>query len=324
MKRFKDILCVIDPARPADSVFERAVSLARNNQANLTLVSVAVPIVTDPSVPNARLTSTDLQRAVIADLQRHLEGLGGQCDSDVGIQTKVLVGTPFLEIIREVLRHRRDLVMLAPEDPNWIDRLFGSDDMHLLRKCPCPVWFIKPSPHKTFRQILAAVDIDTDQPPDELPVRHALNVQILELAISLALSEFAELHVAHAWQAIGESAMRGAFLSRPEDEVTAFVEQVRQQHEQGLDNLLRDVIQLEGDDAVGYLNPNRHLLKGQPRREIPALAKRLDVDLVVMGTVARTGVPGFFIGNTAETILDQIGCSVLAVKPRDFKTPVSL
>jgi nucleotide-binding universal stress UspA family protein len=40
--------------------------------------------------------------------------------------------------------------------------------------------------------------------------------------------------------------------------------------------------------------------------------------------VARTGVRGFFIGNTAETILEQIDCSVLAIKPPGFVTPVAL
>ena len=43
-----------------------------------------------------------------------------------------------------------------------------------------------------------------------------------------------------------------------------------------------------------------------------------------MGTVARTGVPGFIMGNTAETMLQQIDCWVLAVKPEGFLTPVTL
>jgi nucleotide-binding universal stress UspA family protein len=43
-----------------------------------------------------------------------------------------------------------------------------------------------------------------------------------------------------------------------------------------------------------------------------------------MGTVARIGVAGLFIANTAEAILEQIECSVLAVKPEGFETPVSL
>jgi len=72
------------------------------------------------------------------------------------------------------------------------------------------------------------------------------------------------------------------------------------------------------------LSPQKHVIKGLPRREIPALARTLEADLLVMGTVGRTGVPGLFIGNTAETILEQIECSVLAVKPEGFRTPVSV
>ena len=45
-------------------------------------------------------------------------------------------------------------------------------------------------------------------------------------------------------------------------------------------------------------------------------------DLVVMGTVARTGVPGFFIGNTAERIVSRLRCSALTVKPGEFHTPI--
>ncbi|MDJ0891306.1 MAG: universal stress protein, partial [Gammaproteobacteria bacterium] len=41
-------------------------------------------------------------------------------------------------------------------------------------------------------------------------------------------------------------------------------------------------------------------------------------------TVGRTGIPGFFIGNTAENLLSQVECSVLTVKPSGFVTPVEL
>lgn len=324
MKRFKRLLCIVDPHRPADAVLGRAVSLAQNNQATLTVASVAPRVIAGIGMPEGGPISADLQEAVIDDSRQQLENVVAPFRPQMAIHAQVLVGTPFLEIIREVLRNGHDLVVKAPEDPDWLERLLGSDDMHLLRKCPCPVWLVKRSPSKSYRRILAAVDIDADHPDHELAIRHQLNVKILELAFSLALSDFAELHVAHAWQAVGESAMRGAFLSRPETEVLAYVEQVRKGHDEGLDELLSDVIDTQGDDAVQFLSPTKHVIKGQPQKEIPALAKSLAADLVVMGTVARTGVPGFFIGNTAEAILEQIECSVLAVKPEGFITPVTV
>lgn len=41
-----------------------------------------------------------------------------------------------------------------------------------------------------------------------------------------------------------------------------------------------------------------------------------------MGSVARTGIPNFIMGNTAESILGQVKCSVLVVKPDGFISPV--
>ena len=324
MKRFKRLLCIVDPQRPADAVLRRAVSLARNNQATLAVVCVVPKMVAGIGMPEGGPISADLQAAATAASQQQLEEIVAPFRAQLAIDVAVLVGTPFLEIIRKVLRHGHDLVIKAPEDPGWLERLFGSDDMHLLRKCPCPVWLVKPAPSSAYRRILAAVDAGADGSDEALAKRHRLNVKILELAASLALSDFAELHVAHAWQAVGESALRGAFLSRPDTEVLAYIEQVRRSHHEGLDALLKAVIGNQTGDTAQFLSPTKHLIKGHPQIEIPLLAKNLQVDLVVMGTVARTGVPGFFIGNTAESILEQIECSVMAVKPEGFVTPVTV
>ncbi|MCP5083014.1 MAG: universal stress protein [Alphaproteobacteria bacterium] len=66
-----------------------------------------------------------------------------------------------------------------------------------------------------------------------------------------------------------------------------------------------------------------HLLQAYAGDVVPKLAARLRVDLVVMGTIGRTDAGGLLIGNTAEMILGRPNCSVLAVKPPDFRTPVS-
>jgi len=324
MKRFKQILCVLDNGKGDQIALERAVALAENNHANLTVVSVTPRVTTEIGLPESGPISAELQEAIVSEKQQDLENKVQAYSERSSIQTRVLIGIPFLEIIREVLRHELDLVIKTPETADWLDRLFGSDDMHLLRKCPCPVWLIKPEAAKSYRRVLAAVDVNDSYPTKELETRHALNRQTLEMAISLALSEFAELHIVHVWEAVGESAMRGVFMHTPEEKISAYVTQVQQHHAVLLDALIKDVTSNLGQDALEYLKPKKHLVKGWPRKEIPALAKAIDTDLVVMGTVARTGVPGFIMGNTAETILNQIDCSVLAIKPPGFQTPVTM
>jgi nucleotide-binding universal stress UspA family protein len=66
------------------------------------------------------------------------------------------------------------------------------------------------------------------------------------------------------------------------------------------------------------------VIKGQAKYVIPEFTKNLGAELIIMGTVGRSGIPGYIIGNTAETILNSISCSVLAVKPKDFICPINL
>jgi universal stress protein E len=324
MKRFKTILCVAAPGEACTIALERAVTLAENNQARLTVVDIVEDIAAGTRMPEGLPTAADLQAAMVSAQAQGLETLVDPYRERIQIQTGVLKGTPFLEIVREVMRSGCDLVIKIPEARDWLDRLLGSDDLHLLRKCPCPVWLIKPQAQKSYRRILAAVDVEDAYPPAELKSRRALNQQILEIALSLALSDFAELHVVHAWEAIGESAMRSTFMHTPEGEINAYVEQVRRHRAAGLDALMREVTSSLGEELRDYLKPRTHLVEGWARKEIPAVAARVEAELVVMGTVARTGVPGFIMGNTAETILNQIDCSVLAIKPPGFVTPVTL
>ena len=322
MKRFKDILCVIEPDKIWKPVLERAVSLAENNQAALTVVNVVPRVAADINMPDGGPISNALQTAIVEDQQKQLDEITKPYHKQLKIGTRVLVGTPFLQIIREVLRNSHDLVIKIPEQQDWLDRVFGSNDMHLLRKCPCPVWLVKSQAPKTYRRILAAVDVG-DTPREEQEATQAMNHQILELASSLALSDFAELHIAHAWDAPGETTLRGGFMRMTDEKVIEYVDGMRRSHAEGLDSLMRAVANSKLGDALNYLKPKKHLERGWARKVIPALAKRIDADLIVMGTVARTGVPGFIMGNTAETILNQIDCSVLAVKPSGFVTPIT-
>lgn len=325
MKRFKDILCVLEPGEDCKPVLTRAVALAENNQASLTVISVLPHVTVGIGMLKGGPTIAELQEEMKKSHTQKLQRLVESYRKQVKIECKVLVGPPFLDIIREVLRNGCDLLVKMAEQQDWLSRFFASDDMHLLRKCPCPVWLIKPEAAKSYRRILAAVDVGESSPSVTQETLQSMNLQILQMAGSLALSEFAELHIVHVWEAMDESAMRhGVFMMMQEEKVKAYVEQTRQKHAGNLNALLHDLASAQENDMLDYLKPQTHLVKGLASKEIPALAKRIEADLIVMGTVARVGVPGFIMGNTAETILNQIDCSVLAIKPVGFVTPITL
>ena len=100
-----------------------------------------------------------------------------------------------------------------------------------------------------------------------------------------------------------------------EREIERLSEREQDRRSRRLDELLQDY-------SHGSETRQVHLIKGKARNVIPQVARNTRAELIVMGTVARTGIPGFIIGNTAEAILEQVDCSILAVKPPDFEPPV--
>ncbi len=314
MKRFRNILFVADrELRPAGA-FARAVDLAGQNGARLTVIDA------QDQIPPPYLSfwqkshPVDPIRLVREHRERALEKFVSIAKKrGVAATTRVAVGTPFIEIIRQVLRDGHDLVMKRAEGGETKrSPLFSSTGLHLLRKCPCPVWIIKSSTKRRFSRILAAVDPDpeSDRPED-------LNRLILDLSTSLAASEKSELHIIHAWSLYGESVLRSSRVNTPADQMKALIEQARENHRRMLDDLLSHYT----------LDPRRsrvHMLKGEPEDLILNMAQRKRIDLIVMGTISRTGIAGLLIGNTSEKVLGRVDCSVLTVKPRNFVTPVRL
>ena len=322
MKRFKNILYVNETGVNQSAAMARAVSLAKHNQADLTIVDVisdkiiAAALGLPPDGPSAE----EIRSEVAADRRRALLSLIAPFQQGIDIRIQVVTGKRFLEVIRMVLSQSFDLVVKPAEDPDWMDRLFGSDDMHLLRKCPCPVWLIKPSENIRFKTVLAAVDIDL---LNQLPTNQDLNQTILELAGSIALADNASLHLAHAWDASAEQtflAQKGMSAER----VDAYVGEKKRMHKNGLSSLGTALQEWSKKAALKTITPRLHLIQGPASKMLPQLASDLSADLVIMGSIARTGISGLIIGNTAEAIFYQLICSVLAVKPPGFKTPVKL
>lgn len=320
MKRFNNILYVATEASKEDPALARALSLAQSNQASLTLMSVAPALRTGVIKPPQGATVADLQEDLIGHQREALKTLVASASTSFPVRFEVAVGKSHLEVIRQVLRSEHDLVIKSAEDPSWWDRLLGSGDLHLLRKCPCPLWLTKPREKARYEKILAAVDFDplNAHTPDE-----ALNQQILELASSLALSDLSALHLAHAWEA-PEAGFVGLWADNPKAAENSIVEGEYMRHKDGMDRVNQNLRQHLGRETYDYLAPRTHLIKDTAARAIPALAEELNADLVVMGTLARTGIAGLIIGNTAEAILQQLRCSVLAVKPPGFVSPVTL
>lgn len=307
MKRFRNILVVPEHLNADDPALQRAIDLADANAARLTVAG----LLEAQEMPEYLVP---LHREVVDHMQEQLEIAAEPArERGVPVRTKLLIGRSFVEIISSALVEKHDLVMKTARGRGQAQpRLFGSVAQHLLRKCPCPVWIVDPQQSPDRRGVLAAVDTDTTD-----PVQRALNVKIMELASSLAILETTPLHVAHAWSVPYEDMIHHSpFLRVSKVEASNYIKDTEERHRKRFEALV---------EPFRRYNPgiSLHFAKGIPERVITDIAREHNVGVVVMATVARTGIPGLLIGNTAENVLSRIDTSVLTVKPDEFTTPIA-
>ena len=309
MKRFQNILVAVDSRQDKHPALQWAARLAEHNQAKLRIVDVLPDL---SWIAKLVLTDSEKSQEALAEQKRRMlqtvaEPIRAQ---GVEVTTELLFGKTSFAIMHEVLRSGHDLVVRVTKGAHsGRTGFFGTTSMRLLRKCPCAVWLVRGDTEPRFSRVLAAVD---PAPHDD--AREIMNKTIMDLGQSIAEYEKGQFHVVHAWK-LGS----GDESWLHPDQLEETVRKVKMEGAAALDNFLAPYKLSHRGDSV-------HLLHDEigPGHAISELAKKQDVDLIVMGTIARTGVVGALMGNTAEQVIDRIECSVLAVKPDDFVSPVTL
>ncbi len=307
MKRFRNILVIPDTLDAHDRAIERAIELADTNAARLTIAG----LLESDDAPDYL---APLRNELVENMERQLDAAAKPArDRGLHVTTRILIGRPFVEVIRTVVADKFDLVMkTARGRRQFPPKLFGSTALHLLRKCPCPLWILDPQPSSNRKGILAAIDPDTSDPDEQ-----AVNIKILQLATSLAYLESAPLHVVHTWNVPFEDMIQHSpFLRVTKSEANNYIRNIEVRHRERFDGLVEPFREKNPDMIV-------HFVKGLPEAVITEMAKDNDVEVVVMATTARSGIPGLLIGDTAESVLGRIDRSILTVKPDAFVSPVA-
>jgi universal stress protein E len=316
MQDLKHILYFADGDFRPTEAFLRAVALAEQHQAQITLMDVTV---------ESEVTAELVHRFGLADdvqqCEQRLAALTHLAEQYIRHQPprlRVTIGTPFIEVIQAVQRDGHDLVIKPVRQRQGRRNLFASTEMHLLRKCPCTVWMHQESladPRSETtprcRRLLAAVD------PSQAG-SGPLNRRILDTAATLAGIDGADLDLVHAWQAPFDdtlSTARDGAAAAIKDQLAEAARMIESSHAASLQSL-----------AAGYRDRmgkgDTHLVRGLPAEQILARAEALDSDLIVLATLSAPRQPGLFIGSTAEDLLQGAATSVLALKPEGFVSPV--
>jgi len=309
MKRFRNILYILNNnSIDQQDRAEKVSVLARLNDARVSVV-----IVEDSSLFHdiGMILSGHMQEIKGITRQQHQKDLDRFLAHnqwrDIDVSGSVLSGKDFLVIIQKVIKDNHDLVIKEETLEAGIDPLA----MRLVRKCPCPVWVIKRGATE-FRRILGAVDVGA-----EFAETQELNKKIVELTFSLAQREKGEAHYLHTWWLEYEVMLRGPRFNVTPEEILEMKQTLNEKRHSGLQRLLERANISAQPDHV-------HIREGESETLLNQIINALDIDVVVMGSIGHSGIPGFLIGNKAEKILSKINCTVLTVKPDGFISPITI
>lgn len=303
MERFESILVDVDATASVHPELDRAAILARRCGASLTIVDS-----TTAHVHDARPLPADIDEDIVAGRRHELLRLARRVP-EIPTTSRLLVGQSATVLIQEVLRSKHDLLVRShARDLTAASDHYGAVDEELLRKCPCPVLLAGPGRAPERPRILGVVTAGRDD-----SVADALRVNVVELTFLMSHLEDGVPMLLQTWVPFAEQMIRANSL---DDAFAAYVEAVRQRTAGNLTELT----ELFAGNVSDIRTMSR---RGKPEDIIPEFIVREGIDLVVMAKPTGDGsIAGFFFGGTSLKFLRKLTCSLLAVKPDGFVSPV--
>ena len=293
------ILVAVDFSPDAAAALKQAVWLARQTGVQIVLahtipdLSKSVywgPYEREMNQRELRDRSDTAMRRMIVDLNA----------MDLDVKFETLLGEPFVEITHAVQEEGYNLVLSGTRGlGKWEHFFVGSTAKRLIRKCPSSVWIVKVGHICPPKVVLAATDFSD---VSLKAVKEGLRVA------QQASAEFHLLHVVDSKDVPEDLISRIPKGSSLRQEIN---EEATRRLEEFLDSLAVDRTQIQV-----------HLSWGTPWQEIQRISRHQAADLIVIGTVGRSGIKGLLLGNTAEKVLDTCDCSILTVKPDGFVSPI--
>lgn len=300
------ILVATDFSEPARAALAAAAALAERTGAELALVHVL------PDVRRALIDAAgsakvakgaddveELGRAMRQRSDARLDELLGPLrDRGIRVRRMTLLGVPYVSLVELALAEQFDLVATATRGLSIAKRfLVGSTAERLVRECPVPVWTIRSDAPEIPKRILAPVDFSE------------VSAKALGQAAWLAGCWGAELLVLHVRESRSPEGLA--------DDASA--PRIKSESKSKTVSKLEEFVRANVPEERPC---QQQVAAGVAWKTIESVAKKAGVDLIVLGSVARTGIPGFVIGNTAEKVLRSCAVSLWTVKPDGFHSPI--
>ena len=314
MHAFRSILLAVTHLHTSELELKQAFRIAADNRARLVITAFDNSLETLQKFQFLPLEKK-FENLLRKQLEEELERLKERAwQEGIDAQTCVVSGRPRQALYPLLQKYNTDLVIkLADTSGTMIRNQLTGNDLAILRKCPVPVLMMADRNQLPDFSGKIMVAVDAGDPEDRA---YDLNKKLVQYGVYLAAQENAELHLVTVWNL---PAGKRSLQTLSDEELYELQEITRKRYQRKLDKIMADVGISENS---ADFRVQEHILKGKPSVEIQQLANHINPDLIVMGTLGHHR-KGFLIGNTAENILNGIYCSILAVKPEGFISPMA-
>lgn len=306
MIRLKHVHVGVDFSEFSALALAQATRIARWNDARLTVVHVIDETVVRElqSVMKGLSPDADVREDVLKSATERVEAMVDAANaSSENTTVEVVIGAPFVEIVRRVHDSDCELLVLGANGASGLRTEAGTLATKCVRKSTANTLLVRAMENESHKNIVACVDFsDTSE-------------QVITYALRAAEREQAKVHVLHVFAAPWNVLHYRAPTTESSPDF-------RRQYLDSLRGCLEKLMQPFQED-LKKINVQEHLLESTyPAAEILSFVDAKQADLVVVASRGRTGLRAILMGTTAERIVRESRCSVLAIKPHDFEYPI--
>ncbi|MGE2717967.1 universal stress protein [Mycolicibacterium litorale] len=282
------VLVATDLSEPAAMAVTRAAQLADQHGAELTVLHVL-----------EGQTRTDLADSARSAVHSHVtESVGDRTRADsASPRVAIRRGRPAVEIASEAVESAADLVVVGAGGPRSLTEAFlGSTAENVVRMSPAPVLIAKRGAADPYRKVILAVDTTAESAD--------------AARLGSRVTPDAQHSVVHACTVVGEGLMRAYGVADDQLEELRHVET-----EEARDFVARLSATLSPRPREVLVTP------GHPPTRLAELSQSRSVDLIVVGTGARSPLSYAFLGSVAQHVMRESRADVLVVPANLADTP---
>ena len=295
-----NILIVIDPEESNYTALERIKEIPATADVDykVDLYFNAAPVTARRANLNSLRESIAAKQAALDKLVTPHKEMGYRITTSV-----IQIHRLYEDIIKSARDYKADFVFKSVRQHAPLKRMFyTSTDWNLIRMCPTALLLVRDQGTVRGKPVIASVNID-----DEDPEHQELNRIVLAQANALAEVLGAKVHLIYAY---GPAVVMG-------DGADPMAYQIAKDKHDAEFKKAKALA-----SANNVLATNTKLREGTPATIVTEYGEEISAGIIVLGTVARSGASGLFIGNTAESMLEKTHRDMFVIKLESFVSPV--